>query len=153
MFHIMFLSLLSAKLNKTQKWANKTKVSYPTCNIRTTVFTIFHWDFLPSTMTVKPRALHFSLQKYNRKTWHLFACITQMIGQYMLSVQLDTMNQLQWLHCGCVIKHTNLFVLWWHFKMSCKCLCELQWLTDSKKHVFNNTVILVCKKKKHFRPE
>lgn len=27
----------------------------------TTVFTVFHWDLRPSTMTVKPRALHFSL--------------------------------------------------------------------------------------------
>lgn len=32
-----------------------------TCNMSTTVFTVFHWDFRPSTMTVKPRALHFSL--------------------------------------------------------------------------------------------
>lgn len=33
-----------------------------TCNMSTTVFTVFHWDFRPSTMTVKPRALHFSLR-------------------------------------------------------------------------------------------
>lgn len=32
-----------------------------TCNMSTTVFTMFHWDLRPSTMTVKPRALHFSL--------------------------------------------------------------------------------------------
>lgn len=32
----------------------------------TTVFTVFHWDFRPSTITVKPRALHFSLAQTKR---------------------------------------------------------------------------------------
>lgn len=37
----------------------------PVCtwSMSTTVFTMFHWDLRPSTMTVKPRALHFSLQQ------------------------------------------------------------------------------------------
>lgn len=34
-----------------------------TCSINTTVFTTFHWDFLPSTITVNPLALHFSLEE------------------------------------------------------------------------------------------
>lgn len=38
-----------------------------TCNMSTTVFTMFHWDFRPSTITVKPRALHFSLRDTERQ--------------------------------------------------------------------------------------
>jgi hypothetical protein len=42
-------------------------LSVPTCNISTTVFTMFHCDFRPSTMTVKPLALHLSLKREDKR--------------------------------------------------------------------------------------
>lgn len=86
-------------------WMNETSIVLAcTCSMSTTVFTMFHWDLRPSTMTVKPRALHFSLRETKRKHF-----ISQGHHSNCEHQHLHTVS------CSCCISqlsvHTHMFPL------------------------------------------
>jgi len=97
--------------NVSQHWVWRDFKCVCTCNMSTTVFTMFHWDFRPSTITVKPRALHFSLREkrkmssfYENTNQHLQAVWTTPITPvktFLLcvnSVGFQFLRVGEWVH-------------------------------------------------------
>lgn len=87
----------------------------------TTVFTVFHWDFRPSTITVKPRALHFSLAQTKRESVlptahpHPIIYIHSFLFEHHLGGQLTKLLLPRLLYVFFISTNSNKNKAWDYF--------------------------------------